>query len=1252
MARTLQEVELCDDAIKNGPYASVRTLYGLAFDDGSRLNRRKLCQWTGFPFEIASDDFNEKVDEVVQNFTIAELCGVGLLLGLNCAGTHQEVAERICSVLTDFDLFTQERVVQEQESENEDDEDDPVDSDDGRAGAAAVPTFTMSFRDIEDSVRTFSGDDNYAIEIWVADFEDIAKLMKWSELQRLVFAKKSLTGLAKLFIQSQRNLGTWKDLKRRLLSEFSKKVSTAELHRMLNNRKMKKEESLQEYLLKMRELASKGQIEEESVIEYVIQGINDDPEHKFLLYEAKTYVDLKKKIKVYEKIRKTRTPSTQSVGQRFRKHNENKGTYSPGSVGAKGSSKPPPNQNIIRRCYNCNGVGHFASNCPIPVREKGSCYNCGSKEHQKRNCPGKKKEDNTTNVISTETQDPYMVNVKINVKDDCQTECSYNLNSLIDTGSPISVVKVRYVTENNFNEGLNPNLNFVGVNGSKLDILGIFNTEVFVNETVLPIKFYVVPNSTMSFNAILGRDFLNTKGFTFTLGDHLKIISNEFEKVNNFDEILHVNFKVGEEIKSNKEVQINPCLDYDKKVEVLEVYDNFYLCNDSPKIDCNYEMNICVKNNQPISFRPRRLSFSEKEKLQNMLDDLLERGIIRPSSSDYCSPIVLVRKKTGDLRLCVDYRELNKITIKDNFPTPLIEDNLDRLRNKRYFTTLDLKDGFHHVRVAESSIKFTSFITPLGQFEYLRMPFGLTNAPRVFNRFINLVFNKLIRANKIILYLDGILIATNSYEEHLDILKEVFGAASQHNLLFRIDKCAFLMFEISYLGYLVNNDGIRPDPKNVEAILQYPIPTNAKEVHRWALFLQNYDYELQHRPGTRMIHVDALSRANNILVLEENTLEQNLAISQNLDSSIQKVKSELEIRESTKFELRNGLVYRKSKGKLLFYVPPLMESQILTMCHDNFGHVGVDKTMEYLKRSYWFPSIKEKVKNHVRNCLKCITFSPIGGAVPSELHNIPKGNKPFVTIHIDHYGPLEKTLTGRRYIFEIIDCFTKFVKLYAVKSTKTCEVINQLENYFRHYSVPLRIVSDRGSCFTSNEFEKFVQEHMIQHIKVATGSPKSNGQIERINRDLTPMLSKLAILTNKSTGNSPSVLLFGISQNDPSDPLRNSLGAEAEKEDDLAEVREKAQSQNEKLQAYNKRMYDQKHRPPKPYNVGDYVMIKNIDVTPGINKKLLPRYRGPYEIKKSLGNDRYWITDVEGFQVTQIPFEGVCCPENMKLWLQ
>jgi len=119
-----------------------------------------------------------------------------------------------------------------------------------------------------------------------------------------------------------------------------------------------------------------------------------------------------------------------------------------------------------------------------------------------------------------------------------------------------------------------------------------------------------------------------------------------------------------------------------------------------------------------------------------------------------------VHKKNNELHLCVDYRELDKITIKDNFPTPLIDDHLNRLRGKKYFSSLDLRNGFHHVKVAETSIKYTSFVTPLGQFEFLRMPFGLTNAPRVFQRFNNNIFNKLINDNKILLYLDDILIAT------------------------------------------------------------------------------------------------------------------------------------------------------------------------------------------------------------------------------------------------------------------------------------------------------------------------------------------------------------------------------------------------------------------------------------------------------------------------------------------------------------
>jgi len=245
------------------------------------------------------------------------------------------------------------------------------------------------------------------------------------------------------------------------------------------------------------------------------------------------------------------------------------------------------------------------------------------------------------------------------------------------------------------------------------------------------------------------------------------------------------------------------------------------------------EMTISLLHSQPISFRPRRLSYADKEKLRDILDKLLSEGVIRPSESPYASSIVLLRKKNGELRLCVNYRELNKITVRDNYPTPLIDDHLDRLRDKKYFSCLDLKSGFHHVRVSEESVKFTSFVTPLGQFEYLRMPFGLTNAPRVFQRFINHIFSELIRKNKILLYLDDILVTTVNIEEHLEILKKVFQLASRYKLEFRLDKCSFLFDEIKYLGYVVTRNGIRPSEENIEAVLNYPIPKNTKDVLRF-----------------------------------------------------------------------------------------------------------------------------------------------------------------------------------------------------------------------------------------------------------------------------------------------------------------------------------------------------------------------------------------------------------------------------------
>lgn len=141
-----------------------------------------------------------------------------------------------------------------------------------------------------------------------------------------------------------------------------------------------------------------------------------------------------------------------------------------------------------------------------------------------------------------------------------------------------------------------------------------------------------------------------------------------------------------------------------------------------------------------------------------------------------------MKKKNGKIRLCVDYRELNKYIVKDRYSILLIDYNLDLLQDKKYFTCLDLKDRFHHINVTKNSIKYTSFTTPLGQFEFLKMPFGLTTGPPCFGRFIQNIFNDFIRKKEVIVYFDDIILATETIEEHLNLLSKVLSVMREKHL--------------------------------------------------------------------------------------------------------------------------------------------------------------------------------------------------------------------------------------------------------------------------------------------------------------------------------------------------------------------------------------------------------------------------------------------------------------------------------------
>jgi len=374
-----------------------------------------------------------------------------------------------------------------------------------------------------------------------------------------------------------------------------------------------------------------------------------------------------------------------------------------------------------------------------------------------------------------------------------------------------------------------------------------------------------------------------------------------------------------------------------------------------------------------------------------------------------------------------------------------------------------------------------------------------------------------------------------------------------------------------------------------------------------------------------MLHVHALSRCTNILLIESNSFEENLVICQNRDETIKALKIQLESSELTDYEMRNGVVYRKSKeGNLLFYVPEKMEEHVLYRFHDQMGHASLHKMVDLIKKSFWFPKIESKASEHIGNCLSCIAYSSSHGKAEGFLNSIPKSDKPFEIVHIDHYGPVDSGRTYK-YILVVIDAFTKFVRLYPAKTTKSTEVIAALKDYFRAYSKPKSIISDRGTCFTSQEFKDFLGTKNVRQILIATGSPQANGQVERVNRSIGPMVAKLVdsekgiywdhvleevefVLNNtlhKSTNVHPSNLLFGTGQrgrqNEQLEELLNSINEKTHPNVDC--LRKKASESQTRSQNYNKAYVDKRRKPPKIYKEGDYVMIKNFDSSSGVTKK-------------------------------------------------
>ncbi|CAJ2661631.1 unnamed protein product [Trifolium pratense] len=243
-----------------------------------------------------------------------------------------------------------------------------------------------------------------------------------------------------------------------------------------------------------------------------------------------------------------------------------------------------------------------------------------------------------------------------------------------------------------------------------------------------------------------------------------------------------------------------------------------------------FDHNIPLKEgSEPFNMKPYRYSLIQKTIIDNLITEMLNQGIIQHSNSPFSSPTVLVRKKDGSWRLCVDFRRLNHLTIKDRFPIPLIEDLLDELSGSSIFSKLDLKSGYHQLRMAKGEEYKTAFKTHSGHYEYLVMPFGLTNAPASFQALMNHLFKPFLR-KFVIIFFDDLLIYSKSLQEHTEHLNSIFQLIRHNNLFLNQKKCTFATSRVEYLGHFITQEGVSTDPAKIEAVGNWPFPTTLKQL--------------------------------------------------------------------------------------------------------------------------------------------------------------------------------------------------------------------------------------------------------------------------------------------------------------------------------------------------------------------------------------------------------------------------------------
>lgn len=470
-----------------------------------------------------------------------------------------------------------------------------------------------------------------------------------------------------------------------------------------------------------------------------------------------------------------------------------------------------------RCCWNCGQEGHRHPECKEPKRK--TCSYCFAQDMLTRDCKCDQKRRATTE--NSRTQPTYTLCHK-DFKDisspDSRPFIISEINqkkflSLIDTGSTRSYINEEteaWLREQNW-QGTSRKSKISLANGDNIETSTMYRVDVKILNRTLKLEFLLLKG--MHESVLLGVDAV--KKFKLTLD-----FSQENPLVE--EKITCSSLTSREKLSEKEKAELEEFLSRE-----LSSFENISdLCNAG-------EHTIIMKHSEPSKQKYYPRNPKMQSIINEQINELLKEKLIEPSKSAYSSPIVLVKKKAGTWRMCVDYRQLNENSVKDAYPIPIIQNILSKLREANFISTLDLKSGYWQIPIKAESRHLTAFTVPgRGLFQWKVMPFGLHSAPATFQRILDSIIGPEMDPFAIA-YLDDIIISSKTFKDHICHLAKVFQKLRDHNLRINIEKCTFCTSEIKYLGHLVCEEGIKTDPEKTKAIKEMPAPTTVKGVRQF-----------------------------------------------------------------------------------------------------------------------------------------------------------------------------------------------------------------------------------------------------------------------------------------------------------------------------------------------------------------------------------------------------------------------------------